>query len=263
MFCTNESDIAWLLYQVDKGSPTLTFEEIQMGAEMTLKPFVRHPLDIGSAGAVHTLRAIDFYHGEEAFYQGTWRTRFEAIQHMEFNHIVQDLSKRPYARAIQKDAQRKDWDSLAVLGDKMPTQAADPDIFNWWVNHFPETKFIHIVRDPRRVIPSMMKLGYNTWWRGGDPAPVLRQWAKIEQWCLDIEEKLPDQVLRVYQEELALNPERVMIDIHAFLGVPKVVNFPPRGFPQTKPINLPADRLASEVIKEYEYGEGQSRRVAA
>ena len=263
VFCTNEADVAWLLYQVDKGSPVLTFDEIQMGAEMTLKPFVRHRLDIGSAGAVHTLRALAFYKGEDALYQGTWRARYEEILHMEFLHISQGLSKRPYGKVVRKDAITKDWDNLAFLGDKMPTQVADPKIFNWWIKRFPETKFIHLVRDPRRVVPSMMHLGFNTWWRG-DPAAVLHQWAEIEQWALDIEEKLPGQVFRVYQEEYAVNPEKTMTDLHAFLGIDKAVNFPVRGFVQTKPIKLPTDDLlANEVIKEYKYGEGQRRRVPA
>jgi hypothetical protein len=143
----------------------------------------------------------------------------------------------------------------------MPTQAADPDVFNWWINRFPETKYIHLVRDPRKVVASMMKLGFNTWWRE-DPGSILHQWAEIEEWSLSIERKLPDQVIRLYQEDLAADPDGFMADLHSFLGLPKVVSFTNRGFKETKPIDLPNDELASEVIKEYEYGQGQRRRAA-
>lgn len=252
VFCTNESDVAWLLYQVDRGSPEVTDEEIAMGAEYGLKPFTRHHLDIGSAGAVHTLRSIRHFDGEDAFFKGTWRARYEQIQHMEYLHIRQGLTKRPYGQAMRKSLLEKEWEDLLYVGDKMPTQVADPEVFNWWYSRFPETKFVHIVRDPRYVVASMQRLGYNTWWKE-DIAGILTQWTEIEQWAIDIEHKLPNQVIRVYQEEMATNPDAVMTKIYSFLGIPKTQTFPAGHVSQSTPVDLPDDPLANEVIKEYGY----------
>ncbi len=253
VYCTNESDVVWLLYQVDQGSPELT-EEIGTGyGGKTIEPFVRHPLDVGSAGAVHTLRAIRHYDGESVFTQGTWRERYEAIQNMEWLHIRQNLTKRPFGKAIRNDLLRKTWETLEYVGDKMPTQVADPDVFNWWISRFPETRFIHLIRDPRRVVASMMKLGFNTWWRE-EADKVFAQWAAIERWAIDIERKIPDQVIRVRQEDMAANPNSLMGDMVTFLGLQKKVTFPARKTTQTAPIGAPDDPYVREVMEEYGYG---------
>jgi hypothetical protein len=261
VFCTNESDVAWLLYQMDRHG--FTNEEIAKGRQPSLdnqefgdksiNPFVRHSLDVGSAGAVHTLRAVRFYGGEDAFTKGTVRTQYEAVQNMEWLHIRQGHTKRPFGHAIRSDLLKKEWSELAFLGDKMPTQLADPDVFNWWIPRFPETRFIHLVRDPRRVVSSMMRLRFNTWWRQ-EANEIFLRWAAIERWALDIERKVPDQVIRVHQEDMADDADLMMSDIITFLGLPKTVTFPSRETSQSIPIDAPDDPYVREVMEEYGYG---------
>jgi hypothetical protein len=154
---------------------------------------------------------------------------------------------------MKKNLLEKEWDELLYIGDKMPTQVADPEVFNWWISRFPETKFIHIVRHPRYVVASMQGLGYNTWWKE-DVAGILSQWAEIERWAIDIEHKLPDQVIRVHQQELATNPDSVMAQVHSFLGVEKTQVYSAGHVTQSTPVELPDDPLADEVMKEYGYG---------
>lgn len=255
--------MVWLLYQMDQSSPQITREEIKAGREnaedgqefgnKSINPFTRHPLDIGSAGAVHTLRAVRFYGGEDAFTEGTMRYRYEAVQNMEWLHIRQGFTKRPYGQAISRDLARKQWVGLSYVGDKMPTQVADPDVFNWWISRFPETRFIHLVRDPRRVVSSMMRLGFNTWWRE-EVDKVYYQWAKIERWALDIKQKIPDQVIRLRQEDMRDDPENLMRSVVTFLGLDNPVSFPVTPFKESDPIDAPDDPYVREVMEEYGYG---------
>ncbi len=263
MYCSNESDVVWLLYQMDQNRPQITREEIKAGREgaadgqefgnRSINPFTRHSLDKGSAGAVHTLRAVRFYGGEEAFTQGDMRYRYEAVQNMEWLHIRQGFSKRPFGQAIRADLLQKEWDDLSYVGDKMPTQVADPVVFNWWINRFPETRFIHLIRDPRRVVASMKRLGFNTWWRE-DVERVYHQWAEIERWALDITAQLPDQVIRVRQEDLVDMPDQLMGDVVTFLGLTKTVTFPQVTPKQSSPLDAPDDPYVREVMEEYGYG---------
>ena len=264
MFCTNESDVVWLLYQMDQSSPQITREEIKAGradaadgqefGNRSINPFTRHPLDIGSAGAVHTLRAVRFYGGEDAFTEGTMRYRYEAVQNMEWLHIRQGFTKRPYGQAVKQDILQKEWTDLSYVGDKMPTQVADPEVFNWWITRFPETRFIHLVRDPRRVVASMKKLGFNTWWKD-DIDKVYYQWAEIEHWALDIERKIPDQVIRLRQEDLSGDPDRLMRNVVTFLGLHNAVTFAKQARPaESEPLDAPDDPYVREVMEEYGYG---------
>lgn len=254
VFCTNESDVAWLLYQMDNGSPEITDAELQMGPDFSLKPFARHPLDVGSAGAVHTMRAIREYGAEESLMEGSWRFRYEAIQHMEFLANQQGKTKRPMAMAARTWVQKKDWKDLHYVGDKMPTQVADPKVFDWFYRRFPETRFLHIVRNPSYVVASMRRLGYNTWWKGSIEE-VLRQWTKIELQAISIAEKHPHQVLRVKQEEMAADPQRVMDGIADFLGVARGIFPKPAHYrPESAPALLPDNEYTAAVMKEYGYG---------
>ncbi len=92
---------------------------------------------------------------------------------------------------------------------------------------FPEAKYIHLVRDPVRSVPSAVSLYYAAW-KVHSPAiasddPETRSIANmfIEHYralCSFARTQPKGQVLRVYYEELVADPVRVVEQIYDFLG---------------------------------------------
>ena len=253
IFVTNESDVAWFLYQIENGlvgNEGLVARDIgAMGHEMSIRPFSRHPYDIGSAGGVHTMRALRST--TVLSDPMSVRARWAAIQHAYWLSLQNGDQVSPYGRLIAKTLGTP-WSDLAYVGDKMPTQNADPEVFDFIWRRMPDAKFIHIVRDPHMVVSSMRRLGFNTWWRD-DTAQVLDTWTKIEEWVLKAEKVGP--VIHVRQEDLVADVNREMRRIWDFLEVDHAVNFPPqnRFRPASKPISLhPNDRTLA-IMERYGY----------
>src|SRR5262245_22948615 len=68
-----------------------------------------------------------------------------------FLRLEQELMER--GSAVQR---RYAKDALAWIGDKKPVQQADPRIFSFVRQHFPNGRFIHIIRHPQMVVSSMV-----------------------------------------------------------------------------------------------------------
>ena len=80
----------------------------------------------------------------------------------------------------------------------------------------PEARLVHIVRDPRDVAASTATMR----WGPSDPALAARWTADVlERWARVREAVPPDRVLEVRLEDLAAEPEAVLRQTCAFLGL--------------------------------------------
>lgn len=141
VFMTYESDVIWILYQARNGMPSQYRcypWDGPLGMEATLKA-CHHTL----------LTSLYSSQGEKAI-----ATTFFRIQ----EHLMQ------HGSAIQRPQPKT---NLAWIGDKKPVQHSDPELGAFLRRHFPEARYIHIVRHPKAVVASMAKAAGN--WKRGIP----------------------------------------------------------------------------------------------
>lgn len=98
-------------------------------------------------------------------------------------------------------------------GQKTPRFVRHMDIL---IRHFPEGRFIHVVRDPRAVVNSLMRsnVHYNnaltgTW-----------RWLRDVNAGLDFERSNPEKVLRIKYEDLVLDTKPILERVCEFLSLP-------------------------------------------
>jgi len=140
-----------------------------------------------------------------------WRGEHPDPQH--FIDKLSDLKPSTFLDALYKEyasqygAQR--W------GDKTPIYTSYMDLIG---EIFPEAKFIHVIRDGRDVVLSMVE----TW--GGkefhvDPYFAAASWVKRIQQAFSSAQSLgPDQYIEVLYENLVSDPESVLKQICLLLG---------------------------------------------
>ena len=80
--------------------------------------------------------------------------------------------------------------------------------------HFPASKFIHMVRDPRAVVSSLVRsdVHRSTVWHAS------KRWVRDVKVGLAMESRFTDSVLRVRYEDLVLEPVSELQNILEFLG---------------------------------------------
>jgi hypothetical protein len=113
--------------------------------------------------------------------------------------------------------------------DQYATKSKKMDLIHWvdhspvnisngltWLELFPSSKFIHLVRDGRAVANSIMHLD----WGPNTELTAADWWKKKIAVGLAAEIHLgPERIKRVQYENLVLNPEDTLQDICAFLGI--------------------------------------------
>jgi hypothetical protein len=193
VFITHESDAIWILYQM---AHRLAFHcypwDGPVGMEATLKAcsdILREKSSDGSVGA--------------------------AIAPL-FRRLELALMQR--GSAVQKRYTKR---ALAWLGDKKPVQQADPRIFSFIRQHFPDARFLHIIRHPRMVVSSMVSAG-RTWsrveyWKESAEV-ILRRWAIHEEWVLAAKAQ-GVAFFSLRFEDLCANPSATMAALFEFLGL--------------------------------------------
>ncbi|HDS16960.1 MAG TPA: sulfotransferase [Proteobacteria bacterium] len=100
-----------------------------------------------------------------------------------------------------------------IWGQKTPRFVRELDLL---ASNFPEARFIHLIRDPRAVVESLIRSNVH---RSNAYFGALR-WNTDVQHGLDFEEKYPDKVFRVHYEDLVKNSESTIKSILDFLKLP-------------------------------------------
>ncbi|NIS80807.1 MAG: hypothetical protein GTO14_11490 [Anaerolineales bacterium] len=98
-------------------------------------------------------------------------------------------------------------------GQKTPRFVRHMDLI---LTHFPNARFIHLVRDPRAVVSSLMRSDVH---RSNALHASLR-WRMDVRKGFDFEQRHPERVIRIYYEDLVRNAEEKLRHILAFLSLP-------------------------------------------
>lgn len=95
-------------------------------------------------------------------------------------------------------------------GQKTPRFVRHTDLL---MQHFPEARFIHVVRDPRAVTSSLIRSDVhrsNAWYGA-------RRWKMDVTAGLSVEEEHPGRIRRVHYEQLVQDTESTLRDLAGFL----------------------------------------------
>ena len=120
-------------------------------------------------------------------------------------------------------------DLLLWLVDRYATKENKPE-WSCWIDHspcnirqvptllthFPDAKFIHIVRDGRAIMASF----FNLTWGPAHPKSAAESWLRKLTPGLAAECAYPDRVLRVRYEDLIEEPKKTLQSICAFANLP-------------------------------------------
>lgn len=200
VYVTHESDIVWILYQIYKDIP---------------ERFRSYPLDEGK-GMWATLKK---YSGTLESIPAGSSDSGRVIQ--AFYDVLMEINET--GRGGWDDPLKKG--NLAWIGDKKPVQYSDPEIQSFLNDVFPEARYIHLIRNPRFVVASMVDAA-NNWGDQSVPAywketsqQVLERWATHEEWVLRIKSRLPNRVHTVRLEDLSDDPVRTMSEAFGFLDL--------------------------------------------
>jgi hypothetical protein len=113
-------------------------------------------------------------------------------------------------------------DQLAYIGDQKPFQQIDPSILPFIQEHFPGSKFIHLVRHPAAVASSAKRFGGGTGgriWGGMTLDEILKRWEMHEDWVIQAR-KGGLEILDVRYEDLLTRPRRSLRRICRYLELP-------------------------------------------
>lgn len=231
VFVSHESDVLWILYQARNGPPAR---------------YVRHPLDseLMMSSTVRSCRRIlDSALGDppsggqvvEAFHRVQERLLDEYF-HPPLEQRVKravlkagkDRSPRGLWRAFRQQSDLPRKADLAWTGDKKHAQYLDPALRPFIREHFPDARFIHVVRDPRGMVASTLEAARR--WKvmpdyfRGTPEQILERWAATEEWALGMKEDGAD-IITVRLEDLWRDPFAVSARILGFLDLEATDDF--------------------------------------
>jgi len=184
IFVSNESDIIWILYCFHHDKEIVPYRwDTPVGMDETLANY-------------RDMLSKD-------------KTPFEnyvAIQ----TALMRNGSKK--LSAMQKEP-------LLWIGDQKPFQQIDPDILPFIKTHFPDTKFLHLIRHPFPVIESSRVFKAGELWKGMSTAEILQRWTMHQQWVEQAKQQGDLPILDVKYEDIVEQAENTMRKVFDFLEV--------------------------------------------
>jgi hypothetical protein len=82
---------------------------------------------------------------------------------------------------------------------------------------FPQARFIHIIRDGREVVESMLASGFDVP-AARDFATACNDWRGLVNCGIELEQSHADRVLRVWHSRMSADPASFMDEVLSFLG---------------------------------------------
>jgi hypothetical protein len=232
VFVSHESDILWILYQARDGQP---------------ERYVRHPLDselMMDATVRGCRRILDSTLGRppsreqvvEAFDRMQERL-MDAYFHPPLEQRIKravlkagkDRSPVGLWRAFRAQSQLPRKRDLAWTGDKKHAQYLDPELQPFLRGHFPDARYVHVVRDPRGTVASVLEAA-KQWdvmpdYFRGTVEEVLERWAIHEEWVLRMKQEIGDAIFTVRLEDLWREPKTIAANLLDFLGLETSAEF--------------------------------------
>ena len=109
------------------------------------------------------------------------------------------------------------------LSEKTPENVL---VFSELIEIFKDAKFLHIVRDPRAIVASMLEVGRRAVGAGEVPAPFTANLSAAIQYTRRCQragfraaEAYPDRVHTIFYEELVAEPQKQLEMVCSFIGV--------------------------------------------
>lgn len=278
VFVSHESDILWILYQARNGPPAR---------------YVRHPLDselmmsstvrscgriLDSLGSPPTREEVvdAFHRAQERLMDEYFHPPLKQRVKRAVLKAGKDRSPRNLWRAFRDQTALPRKRDLAWTGDKKHAQYLDPELRPFVRAHFPDARYVHVVRDPRGAVASVMEAA-RTWdvmpdYFRGTVADVLERWAVNEEWALRIKEENADTVFTIRLEDLWRDSHGIAARLLDFLDlkptpefealIPQLIH--PRD-PNAKYASfaLPEVPRATRIMETYGYGSAALADAAA
>ncbi len=136
-----------------------------------------------------------------------WNQFAEALQSVDRNQRVFSII-RCWANCHQIDlAAKRIWVEHAPIQRERVYSL---------VQHFPDARFIHIVRDPRAVYASMHRMAM---WNTYNPVAFAKFWANAVSRCALAASEMPERVTEVRYEDYVTGPEKELSRLAGFAGL--------------------------------------------
>lgn len=164
-----------------------------------------------------------------------------------------DRSPRNLWRAFRQQTELPRKRDLAWTGDKKHAQYLDPDLQPFIRAHFPDARYVHVVRDPRGAVASVVEAA-RKWdvmpdYFRGTVEQVLERWAIHEEWVLRMKETDADASFTVRLEDLWREPHAIAGRLLDFLGLEPTDDFVTQ-IPQLIHPRDPNEKYASFALPE-------------
>ncbi|MDY6991244.1 MAG: sulfotransferase [Pseudomonadota bacterium] len=108
--------------------------------------------------------------------------------------------------------------NLLWIGDQKPFQQIDPEIIPFIKEHFPNARFLHLIRHPFPVVQSS-KVFVGDLWKGMSDVEILKRWTMHEQWVNLEKQKNELPIIDVTYEGIIEDTPKEMKKIFEFLQV--------------------------------------------
>lgn len=226
VFVSHESDIAWILYQARNGRPdhyrTHPLDSSLM-LDSTLKSCKRILKSTLSNKPTHEEIVAAFYGAQTHLMNQYLRPSVK----QRLKRFIKIVGKRPtlgrVARALKQDPEHLHKKDLAWIGDKKHAQHLDPEVRQFLHSHFPDARYVHVIRHPRGVVASTMEAA-RRWaekpeYFKGLPEQILEQWAVHEEWVLEAKQSEAHSILTVRLEDLWADSVGTMSGVLNFLDL--------------------------------------------
>lgn len=103
-------------------------------------------------------------------------------------------------------------ETIKLIGDKNPPYTLFTDKL---IKIFPEAKFVHITRDYRDNILSMLRVDFERPW----VSSLAYRWKYYNKTLLNVQRRFPEKFLLIKYEDLVTNPEDKFREICTFLKI--------------------------------------------